>query len=199
MARTEERGSGMSVTADNAGQDFATFEARLRGSNWTVLFQSPRSAWFAKFGANGWETAPACVGDGTDVGLPDGGPGTWPDRVFEARAFDGTHEVRWLRKVNGGAIAEIKLRDAQHQGRDNHLEPIAGNRLLWGTAADNQPTDRTGWTIMESDRIGRYPLPIKLASGGRSVLKVLETLTIDDHGNISVADELWIGMEVFRG
>lgn len=189
----------MSGPANGAPSDFAAFEARLHGSKWTVLLQSPRSAWFARYGAAGWETAPPDVVKAADVGLPDREANKWPDHVFEARAFNGTHEVRWVRRREGGVLVDIELPDAKGQDRYSHLEPIRGQRLLWGTVATKQPQDRQGWTIMESKRIGRYAVPLEVVAGPRAAFRVLEILTTDDHGNVSVADELCAGLEAANG
>ena len=162
-------------------------------TEWTVLLQSPRSAWFAKRVVRKetceWQTAPDCLAEKCDVGLPDGKPESWKDSVFEFRAWNGSSELRWVRRAGGGSLARVRWSRTVLHARPGDEQNA--RRLLWGTVVTTpEGCLSEGWSLLATARIGTYPVPVDGAGDGtRIALSVSELWEMDNHGNVGVIDE----------
>jgi CRISPR-associated protein (TIGR03984 family) len=76
------------------------------------------------------------------------------------------------------------------------VETVEQTYLLWGEGLSGSPA--TGWSYLAAARVGRLAVPVaQLAQRQRVQLKAREYLvTADEHGNVAVADERLLGLEV---
>jgi CRISPR-associated protein (TIGR03984 family) len=147
------------------------------------------------------------------------------DSVFEARVFNQQTEMRWLHQTNGQGRAVLlsekeispACRDKLHEDVSlKALKTLDQTYLLWGEGIDQSKTGLPqGWRRLTAARIGRIDLPIRETIGreDRVKLKVVEYLAEYDsdgnlvqdeadadvsklHGNVAVAEERLVGLEV---
>lgn len=107
--------------------------------------------------------------------------------VFQLRAFNPTHELRWRTDHRGvgtailvsDQISSPQRRPQVHGGYD---------RLVWGTVTSH---DETGWLTLYDPRIGTLDVPFDgPAPVDRRVwLRAVEYQEEDQHGNVSIVDE----------
>jgi CRISPR-associated protein (TIGR03984 family) len=120
--------------------------------------------------------------------------------VFEARAFDGRRELRWLHVAAGrGRAVVLGEDDADLPGGFERLAPIEAvelieqRYLLWGEAVGGAPP---GWTTLSTARIGSLTVPVSASPGQRVRLRAREYVVAEpQHGNAYVAEERLLGLE----
>jgi CRISPR-associated protein (TIGR03984 family) len=121
--------------------------------------------------------------------------------VFEARAFDGVRELRWLHTAAGRGRAILLAEDPAvlPAGFGDPLPstPVVATldqqHLLWGEA---EPDDGSGWSTLYSPRIGSLPVP--LATTRRARLAVREYVAVEPvHGNCYIIDERLVGLSAY--
>ncbi len=144
-----------------------------------------------------------------------------PALIFEARLFNATGELRWLRdplgQGEGPAVYLTETRSDRFkadQGWEKHpkdneqaeawLQITVQDQayLLWGKRWQPKGSLPEGWSLLATARIGELPIPLKLSDKGKGAkLKVREYLgPVPDpvarcHGNIVVIEERLVGLE----
>jgi CRISPR-associated protein (TIGR03984 family) len=147
------------------------------------------------------------------------------DCVVEARVFNQQTEMRWLHQTNGqGRIVLLSEGEIPAACRDKLHEDVSlravktlpQTYLLWGEGIDQSKTGLPqGWRRLTAARIGRIDVPTGEMIGpkNRVKLKVVEYLAEYDsdgnlvqdeanadvsklHGNVAVAEERLVGLEV---
>ncbi len=173
----------------------------LKGEDVVGLLYDPASCRFARLNEDGRLIGPT----GDPIALC---------HVFEARFFNGSIELRWLKDPSNEGnhraviLAETEIDLSPKRGdRWERLEiktPIVNTLeqtyLLWGEGTRNQLAD--GWSELGTPRIGAIPVPISgVRPNARVLLHTREYLAEYDNGNVAVFDErlLRLGMEVDRG
>ena len=125
------------------------------------------------------------------------------NRVFEARAFHKSAELRWLRRTdNTSRTVLLTERILSEKPTFVSSEPVPVHSaidqfyLLWGQGTGKASTN--GWTRLTTARIGvlHIPLGVTLAEHQRVRLKAKEYLKVGQYGNAFVFDERLIGLEV---
>lgn len=126
--------------------------------------------------------------------------------IFEARVFNSVWELRWLNQNNGigraaliseGASSELLELNWQNNPPLEYLESLPQQYLLWGQKTD-AAADK-GWQKLSSARIGTLAIPLEqeIAKNHRVYLKTQEYLAeIDSNGNVAIAEERLIALEV---
>jgi CRISPR-associated protein (TIGR03984 family) len=122
--------------------------------------------------------------------------------VYEARVFNRDAELRWL-NTSGGRGRGVLISEQDFPGSMpaelapvEVVETVEQTYLLWGEGLSGSPS--TGWSYLAAARVGRLAVPVaQLAQRQRVQLKAREYLvTADEHGNVTVADERLLGLEV---
>jgi CRISPR-associated protein (TIGR03984 family) len=126
-----------------------------------------------------------------------------PGDAFEARAFSGRGELRWLRDDVGASAgtAILLLGTATAVPGFEPLAPLQGlaaeprTYLLWGHVERDVTADPPGWMRLYEPAIGTLTLPsCDAGADGRVRLQAVEYLQrLAPHGNTVVAEEVLIG------
>lgn len=159
----------------------------------TALLYSPAACRFAVYSTGFWQQhdGPANV-----------------QSVYEARVFSPQAELRWLNDPSpearhravivsesplGGPLASAPWRRTECNVRDT----LDQQYLLWGQGGTRACP--AGWSELATARIGVLPVPIGgVQAGERVVLKTVEYLCEREHGNVIVADERLVRLEVLQ-
>jgi len=134
-------------------------------------------------------------------------------RVFEARVFNDTVELRWVKDPAGtgtgrAAILNELEANTERSPQSHAWRPlefkyaIVGTLkqtyLLWGEGMAEQLA--AGWSTLATPRIGALPVPISgVGRNERVLLHTIEYLAEYEHGNVAVFDERLVKLEVERG
>jgi CRISPR-associated protein (TIGR03984 family) len=130
-----------------------------------------------------------------------------PDQIvidtYAARVFNARAELRWrsLSGARSDAVLVTVTDDCVPPATWPALTEVTGapfsvRYLLWGQATE-PPADRSGWTRLAEARIGTIDVPIVAKVGDRVQLVATEVhVGPDEDGNVAVADELLVGIEV---
>lgn len=130
-------------------------------------------------------------------------------QVFEARWFNDTLELRWLRDAQspgtGTAVClsedAIELDDWEVNA-DTDLEPLPGQYLLsgWGSEAPNLPE---GWSRLSNASVGKHLIPLADVGAHRNALLLYREYlgpapgaAGSEHGNWSVREERLIKLAI---
>lgn len=169
-------------------EEFKALENALGDTHWTVILMSPQSAEFAIRCQREWHWAPMRIPAEPVVT-------NW----FQARAFDGEVEIRWVR-----GHEPVTVKAPPTDGAN------VGRRLLWGqiSGVGTNPLDccelRSTWCSTSDPRIGTFHVPVgsemvsepgdaHLAKpptkGQRLAFEVAERIEVNS-GNAFVADEV---------
>ena len=136
--------------------------------------------------------------------------------TFEARIFNDSAELRWLREPNkngdvGNAVIvldgdrQLELEDDWKSHGHDELTRISNQYMLWGQGYENEETqnrDVDNWSVLASGRTGSICVP----RGGvnkfdqRIWLWTCEYLGREHgeagrHGNMTVLDERFVSLE----
>ncbi|MFE9187801.1 CRISPR-associated protein Csx19 [Micromonospora haikouensis] len=128
-----------------------------------------------------------------------GSPGGVLAEAYEMVLFDGERELRWLRSPDGRGTAiavgenpadlppgdDVTADPPPRRGDETHTRLLAGRP---------HPHDRTGWTVLRSERYAAAHLPVPATGGDVLVVETVEYLVEDEHGNVDVADTRTIGL-----
>lgn len=134
---------------------------------------------------------------------PDDSAWTVPAACFQLTAFDRERELRWLADGDHGTavwIAESKvLLPGSVSGTLHYVQRLSQRFVLWGRP-DPAETSNVFSTWSQA-RIGRarYPCPPGTDPTDRAVLDSVEYVTVDDHGNASVADARLTAISTITG
>jgi hypothetical protein len=118
--------------------------------------------------------------------------------VFEFFATDGKHQLRWMhsRSGTGRAVSLAEDPGLLPVGTEVHADPAptrlegVAARLFAGLVTQS----RDGWATLASARYAPSDVPVT-ASPGQEVWAGLAEYTVsDEHGNLSVADTLLLGL-----
>lgn len=140
---------------------------------------------------NGWLSAPGHV------------QWTVPADCFQFTAFDPEIQLRWL--ADGDEGTAVWLTESQGllprptSGSLNYLERLPQRAILWGRP---DPASRQDpFSAWSQARIGRayYPCPPGADPADRAALKMVEYISVDDHGNAAVVDVRFISITVVKG
>lgn len=126
-----------------------------------------------------------------------------PVTCFQLTAFDRERELRWLADGDNGTavwIAESKdLMPGSVSGTLHYVERLSQRFVLWGRP---EPDEVSGvFSTWSQARIGRahYPCSPGTDPADRAVLDAVEYVTVDDHGNASVADARLTAISTIKG
>jgi CRISPR-associated protein (TIGR03984 family) len=121
--------------------------------------------------------------------------------VFELRAFNKTHELRWLNKFDGEGKAVLISEQPISSYLDKDicdleaLNIIPQEYILWGEGVTT--VSPSGWGKLAKSRIGSIDVPVEeLTVKKRVYLDTVEYLKADEYGNVSVVEERLIGLSV---
>lgn len=129
--------------------------------------------------------------------------------VYEARVFSPLAELRWLNDPSGGlhhrsvVVSEDPLSGPLAAApwsceKCNVRGTLGQQYLLWGQGGTRACP--AGWSELATARIGVLPVPLGgVQPGQRVVLKTIEYLCEREHGNVVVADERLVKLEVLKG
>ncbi|MHB1557391.1 MAG: type III-D CRISPR-associated protein Csx19 [Isosphaeraceae bacterium] len=152
----------------------------------------------------------ACLDDTGRLSGPDG-RSIDVSRIFEARVFRESMELRWLKDpsddqghravILSEAVPSSTLGDPWTR-LEIEKTPVIGTLpqtyLLWGEGTGKSLGD--GWCELATPRIGSLPVPIpNVAPHGRVVLRTREYLAEYAHGNVAVFEERLVRLEVRDG
>lgn len=181
-----------------AGEALNGYYARAvaASESWTaiVLGYSPDDLWFGTLASDGSLHAPG----------REANPELW----YEARAFDGASELRWIQRTPDGSGRAVVIAESEAVAQPAAEEVADGDcsklpygvsngttYLLWGTGTGGSP--ETGWSTMASARIGRYNVPLSGVPVGASVqLEAMEYFARGIDGNAYLLDERLVGLRV---
>jgi CRISPR-associated protein (TIGR03984 family) len=125
------------------------------------------------------------------------------DDIFEARVFNPTYELRWLKSAHPvGEAVILAEQDISAPAGWQFVESLsclakeAQQYLLWGEGLHSDLSQ--GWGTLATARIGRLPIPLaNLKPHQRVALKTCEYFQVHDQfGNVVVAEERLIKLEV---
>ncbi len=128
------------------------------------------------------------------------------ESVFEARCFDSTKELRWLRTDHAGGTAVLLSEDkeaVERLGDTKELQVIKtlpAHYLLWGIANAVTADDISGsssWTVLKEFRIRSFEIPVVVTAEKRAQLHSIEYLGRGKYGNVSVVEERLVGFEEY--
>ncbi|MBV9381316.1 MAG: hypothetical protein JO242_11665 [Streptosporangiaceae bacterium] len=173
------------VAADEALSWFVTQRAELGGEEEVIgyLLAPDRAEWFRCHGT-----------------LPHG-PDAARDltTTFEIFATTGMRHLRWWHTVSGKgrAVSLAEHPDLLPPGKGLPPRPErtrldgAATRLLAGLVAE--PGD--GWVTLVSARFAPCQVPVTAERGQEVWAELAEYSVCDEHGNLSVADTLLLGLQ----
>jgi CRISPR-associated protein (TIGR03984 family) len=124
-----------------------------------------------------------------------------PTQVFEARAFGGGIDTRWVKRGIGGDVTcwvdDQSCRSAPPFSGAvvtwNDVERLSRRYLLWGSVDEST---RSG-VVLSDGRVGRYEIPV--VGEGRTVrLDTVEYLALSVDGNAVVVTECLQGFSFER-
>ncbi|MEN9226898.1 MAG: CRISPR-associated protein Csx19 [Thermostichus sp. DRC_bins_24] len=123
-------------------------------------------------------------------------------KVFEAKIFTETHELRWLNQNRGSGravlLSEDPLGEVLSEEVENLkvIEVLPQQYLLWGKGIDTNSS--ADWGSIASARVGSLDIPIGgIRQDSYVYLHSREYLNIvDDYGNVAVVEERLIKLEV---
>ena len=161
------------------------------GTSVVALLYSPRWCRLGLLAEKGGVTG----ADGEEIDLTD---------VFDARVFEEEMELRWLHEAEGKGRAVLLYEGVERAEWSavegwrelpiiEATEPIEQTYLLWGTAMEPAGT---GWSRLATAQIGALDVPLTDPLGKRVVLRAREYLGEYLDGNIAVAEERLLGLEV---
>lgn len=199
------RYSARGLALDEAAAAFAKSLAAASGQGTvavTALLYAPASCGFAVYDGGRWKNA---------EGPMDA------SRVFEARLFSQSAELRWLNDPSIEAAhaavivserqlpllhqAEDSLAEARGRWQEHNLPVMRGPQqryLLWGEGLGRYMGN--GWSALAAARIGKLHVPLPgVGAQGRVQLVAQEYLQEREHGNMVVAEERLLGLETYRG
>lgn len=120
--------------------------------------------------------------------------------AFEARIFNKTAELRWLK--NGDMGTAVILSEEEKIGFEENistekLEAISQKYLIWGQSTGK---NQNGWTQFGTARIGSFYVPVpNIADKDYAQITAVEYLrTEKENGNIFVADERLTGIKSYQ-
>jgi len=124
------------------------------------------------------------------------------DKVFEAKIFNETHELRWLNQNRGFGravlLSEDPLGDTLETdvGNLDAIEVLPQKYLLWGKGVHS--ADASQWGSIASARVGSLDVPIDgIQQDSYVYLHSREYLReVDEYGNVVVAEERLIKLGV---
>ncbi|NJL99418.1 MAG: TIGR03984 family CRISPR-associated protein [Synechococcaceae cyanobacterium SM2_3_2] len=125
-------------------------------------------------------------------------------KVFEAKIFNETHELRWLNQNRGSGraviLSEESLVDVLETKVENleAIEVLPQKYLLWGKGVDS--VDASQWGSIASARVGSLAVPIgEIQQDSYVYLHSREYLAeVDEFGNVAVVEERMIKLEVTK-
>jgi CRISPR-associated protein (TIGR03984 family) len=133
------------------------------------------------------------------------------DQVYEARFFNNTLELRWLRDPESNGVGQAACLSEESitpngwtRGSRDELKPLPGQYLLsgWGCKADDLPQ---GWSLLSNASVGKRTIP--LAGVGANMYAVLryreylgppEGEAGEKHGNNAIYDERLLGLDLAK-
>ena len=135
------------------------------------------------------------------------------DLVFEARIFNQTAELRWLKSGELGTAVLLSeeedwkganLPDGYNKTTLDNLEALdRSNYLLWGEGTNIQ---KNGWSCLTAARIGKLYVPIAAIEPKKRVQLVVQEYIgeveyigkVDKYGNMAVVEERLIKLKSYQ-
>ncbi|GAB4213098.1 MAG: hypothetical protein OHK0012_08580 [Synechococcales cyanobacterium] len=122
-------------------------------------------------------------------------------KVFEAKIFNETHELRWLNQSRGSGravlLSEDPLGDVLQESITDltAIEVLPQKSLLWGKGIDS---NQRSWGSIASARVGSLDIPIGgIRQNSYVYLHSREYLAeVDEYGNVAVVEERLIKLGV---
>lgn len=123
--------------------------------------------------------------------------------VFEARVFNTTAELRWLKsEIEDKAVllSERAVRVPEWEVLEpiTDLESLSQTYSLWGRGVEKQPENlRPGWSRLAEARIGKLDVPLPGVLHLESVQLVAREYIgkVDECGNFAVVEERLIELK----
>lgn len=112
------------------------------------------------------------------------------EKVFEARIFNETAELRWLK-----GFGEKIISDEIFTSDENFVKKLDQFYLVWGKKNDS-PKDN--WTQFATARIGAFHVPKSINADYAQFTAVEYLMSEGENGNVFVADERLKGIEAYQ-
>jgi CRISPR-associated protein (TIGR03984 family) len=134
--------------------------------------------------------------------------------IFEARIFNETAELRWLKRSGGADTAVVLSKSNQKCLADEPSQDVEvfdfihQHYLLWGEELESKTNEGQQqskaspkeWTRFAAARIGSFYVPVTLNAGEtRARFTAVEYLKKYADGNVAVCDERLTGIEGYAG
>jgi CRISPR-associated protein (TIGR03984 family) len=122
-------------------------------------------------------------------------------KVFEAKIFSESHELRWLNQNQGSGRAVLLSEDPLDNVLDTNvnlevIDVLPQKYLLWGKGIDS--ANNSHWGSIASARVGSLDIPLEgIRQDSYVYLHSREYLReVDEYGNVVVAEERLIKLGV---
>jgi len=151
-----------------------------------AIFYAPHKCFLARHSGNDFEVKEK----GFDL-----------NKVFEARVFNTTSEMRWLNDTNGNhATAILSETELVFDGKtlrkeSNVSEGLNQEYLLWGQSTGKPDGN---WTQFATARVGAFYVPLpNVPNQGYAKFTAVEYLKQYEDGNVAVVDERITGIKIY--
>ncbi|MBI5758597.1 MAG: TIGR03984 family CRISPR-associated protein [Planctomycetales bacterium] len=174
-------------------ETLAAFAKTLPASGAVALLYSPANCMFARLASDSSLTD----GEGNLVNLA---------RVYEARVFHDGAELRWLNDPGPdqahrtAVLSDNAMTIGPTAAPLAFIDTLPQTYLLWGEGWSGNNRLPSAWSRLATARIGKLDVPLAgVSANNRVLLHAVEYLAEYEDGNVGVAEERLLRLEVNRG